>query len=252
MGLQCYAGSQKAHTQFLMRWEWFVLLVYWLHVMPLWYWISSTWNVSTEPWRSDWCIFIIPLDCLMSGNAERSCAILLCLDCVSGCVRSSVHLGGNCIWQVWVRTWFFCTSACNTCVYVCGGACGWILPQNRVSRGPPGSYNQQQGGGYRPPGPPQQWGGPPTAPPPYGYQQAPQYPGPPQQYQQGPPPAYGQYPQQPAAGYATGWDQRSPAPAAQPQQQTSYDYYGQQGQQVAFHPHYFEWFEVSSLCGGTS
>jgi far upstream element-binding protein len=82
-----------------------------------------------------------------------------------------------------------------------------MFEQNRTSRGPLGSYNQQHGGGYRPPGPPQQ-------------------------YQQPPPQAYGQFSQQPGGGYSSGWEQRSPASAAQPQQQTSFDYYGQQGQQV--------------------
>jgi len=105
-----------------------------------------------------------------------------------------------------------------------------VIDENRTSRGPLGSYNQHQGGGYRPSGP-QQWG-PPAAPPPYGYQQPPHYPGPPQQYQQPPPQAYGQFSQQPAGGYSSGWEQRSPASAAQPQQQSSYDFYGQQSQQV--------------------
>ncbi|CAK9192756.1 unnamed protein product [Sphagnum troendelagicum] len=105
-----------------------------------------------------------------------------------------------------------------------------VIDENRVPRGPPGGYHNQHGG-YRPSGPPQQWG-PPSAPPPSygGYSQATQYPGP-QQYQ-GPPQAYGAYPQQPSSGYtSSGWDQRSPATAAQPLQQGSYDYYAQQGQQ---------------------
>ncbi len=103
--------------------------------------------------------------------------------------------------------------------------------QNRVTRGPPGSYHNQHGG-YRPSGPHQQWG-PPSAPPPSygGYSQATQYPGP-QQYQ-GPPQAYGAYSQQPSSGYASsGWDRRTPSTAAQPVPQGSYDYYAQQGQQV--------------------
>ncbi len=105
--------------------------------------------------------------------------------------------------------------------------------QNRVTRGPPGSYHNQHGG-YRPSGPHQQWG-PPSAPPPSygGYSQATQYPGP-QQYQ-GPPQAYGAYSQQPSSGYASsGWDRRTPSTAAQPVPQGSYDYYAQQGQQVFF------------------
>lgn len=96
-------------------------------------------------------------------------------------------------------------------------------------RGPPmsGGYGQQ---GYRAPRPPPQWG--PPGPPPmqqagYGYQQPGPYPGPPQHYMSQP---YGGYPQQASAGYATGWDQRPPAPAQQPQQSGGYDYYGQQGQ----------------------
>ena len=111
-----------------------------------------------------------------------------------------------------------------------------MFEQNRTTRGPLGSYNQQHGGGgggggFRPSGP-QSWG-PPAAPPPYGYQQPPgHYPGLPQQYQQPPPQAYGQFPQPAAGGYSSGWEQRSPASAAQPQQQTSFDYYGQQSQQV--------------------
>jgi far upstream element-binding protein len=102
--------------------------------------------------------------------------------------------------------------------------------QNRVSRGPSGSYHNQHGG-YRSSGP-QQWG-PPSAPPPSygGYSQTTQYPG--QQQYQGPPQAYGAYPQQPSSGYASsGWDQRTPATAAQPVPQGSYDYYAQQGQQA--------------------
>lgn len=96
-------------------------------------------------------------------------------------------------------------------------------------RGPPmsGGYGQQ---GYRAPRPPQMWG--PPGPPPmqqagYGYQQPGPYPGPPQHYMSQP---YGGYPQQASGGYATGWDQRPPAPAQQPQQSGGYDYYGQQGQ----------------------
>ncbi len=109
----------------------------------------------------------------------------------------------------------------------------FVPKQNRVPRGPPGGYHNQHGG-YRPSGPPQQWG-PPSAPPPSygGYSQATQYPGP-QQYQ-GPPQAYGAYSQQPSSGYtSSGWDQRSPATAAQPLHQGSYDYYAQQGQQVIY------------------
>ncbi|BBN04805.1 far upstream element-binding protein [Marchantia polymorpha subsp. ruderalis] len=108
-----------------------------------------------------------------------------------------------------------------------------VIDENRA-RGPPGGYNQQ--GAYRPPGP-QQWG-PPAAPPMqqpgYGYQQPAPYPGPPQQYPGPPPPAYGGgYPQQTStAGYASGWDQRTAAPAQQPQAQGGYDYYAQPGQQT--------------------
>ncbi|KAH8971540.1 hypothetical protein BDL97_02G148200 [Sphagnum fallax] len=106
-----------------------------------------------------------------------------------------------------------------------------VIDENRVTRGPPGSYHNQHGG-YRPSGPHQQWG-PPSAPPPSygGYSQATQYPGP-QQYQ-GPPQAYGAYSQQPSSGYASsGWDRRTPSTAAQPVPQGSYDYYAQQGQQA--------------------
>ncbi|CAM6021011.1 unnamed protein product [Sphagnum balticum] len=105
-----------------------------------------------------------------------------------------------------------------------------VIDENRVSRGPSGSYHNQHGG-YRSSGP-QQWG-PPSAPPPSygGYSQTTQYPG--QQQYQGPPQAYGAYPQQPSSGYASsGWDQRTPATAAQPAPQGSYDYYAQQGQQA--------------------
>ncbi|KAH9574456.1 hypothetical protein CY35_01G058600 [Sphagnum magellanicum] len=109
-----------------------------------------------------------------------------------------------------------------------------VIDENRVSRGPSGSYHNQHGG-YRSSGP-QQWG-PPSAPPPSygGYSQTTQYPG--QQQYQGPPQAYGAYPQQPSSGYASsGWDQRTPATAAQPAPQGSYDYYAQQGQQQTATP----------------
>ncbi|CAK9207684.1 unnamed protein product [Sphagnum troendelagicum] len=102
-----------------------------------------------------------------------------------------------------------------------------VIDENRVTRGPPGGYHQQ--GGYRPSGPPQPWVPPAPPPPSYGYQQAPQYMGLPPQYA-GPPQPYGGYSQQPTVGYASGWDQRSSAPPAQAQPQSSYDYYGQQGQ----------------------
>ncbi|XP_024388756.1 uncharacterized protein [Physcomitrium patens] len=104
-----------------------------------------------------------------------------------------------------------------------------VIDENRTSR-PPGGYNLQYGSGYRPSGP-QQWG-PPGAPPPYGYQQPAHYPGPPQPYPQAPPQAYGQFSQQPPGVYSSGWEQRSPASATQAQQQSSYDYYGQQNQQA--------------------
>ncbi len=135
-------------------------------------------------------------------------------------------------WAKWFTVIFFTL----LWLWVIFWLCWWDLlcpKQNRVPRGPPGGYHNQHGG-YRPSGPPQQWG-PPSAPPPSygGYSQATQYPGP-QQYQ-GPPQAYGAYPQQPSSGYtSSGWDQRSPATAAQPLHQGSYDYYAQQGQQVIY------------------
>lgn len=125
---------------------------------------------------------------------------------------------------------FLAVVSCDGAHYkVLFGCFWWMLEQNRTSR-PPGGYNLQYGSGYRPSGP-QQWG-PPGAPPPYGYQQPAHYPGPPQPYPQAPPQAYGQFSQQPPGVYSSGWEQRSPASATQAQQQSSYDYYGQQNQQV--------------------
>jgi far upstream element-binding protein len=136
----------------------------------------------------------------------------------------------SCLWTRWSQTY---SSPCFDCDLVADCKWGPVVysKQNRVTRGPPGSYHNQHGG-YRPSGPHQQWG-PPSAPPPSygGYSQATQYPGP-QQYQ-GPPQAYGAYSQQPSSGYtSSGWDHRTPSTAAQPVPQGSYDYYAQQGQQA--------------------